>query len=248
MKKQIPNILTMGNLFCGCLACILVVKGNFPTLVFALLCGSLILDFFDGFVARAVKASGPLGAELDSLADVVSFGFLPGLMMMKLLSKGEFLTINTLNQPNHLINWEMFHFSSLSLVGLLITLFSAYRLAKFNIDTEQAYYFKGLNTPTCTMLIFSIYYMVFQDKITWLQNPYLLVPMTLFCCVMLVSNIPMKALKFKGFSWKNNELTFIIMGFSLIAFILFRIPSIPFSILFYMIISLIFRKKVVGEH
>ena len=149
MKIQlftIPNFLTLTNLFCGCLSILFLTNqfGNdYSEIAFAvmvLMMISLVCDFLDGMVARLLNQQSPLGTELDSLADVVSFGVVPGLMMMKMLENSAGIS-----------------FEYLPFVGLLITLFSALRLAKFNIDTEQTSYFKGLNTPANTILIFSFF-------------------------------------------------------------------------------------------
>lgn len=139
LRNNLANAFTLGNLFSGCLGVISLLKGNYEITALCLLI-SAVLDFFDGFVARALKANSSLGVQLDSLADMVTFGLIPGLTLYTALEE---------TQPE---------FSWLKYAGLLVTLFSCLRLAIFNLDEEQKYYFKGLNTPTNTFLIFGLYY------------------------------------------------------------------------------------------
>lgn len=242
--KQLPNLLTLSNLFCGILACILVIKGFYPNLVLVLLCCSLVFDFFDGFVARAVKASGPIGKELDSLADVVSFGLLPGLLMFSLLG-GNIVVDAFLSGFS--FPFEKSYRIYFSFLGLLITLFSAYRLAKFNLDEEQTYYFKGLNTPSFTLLVFSLYWVIVNNPASFWNNMYLLLAITLLGCYLLISDIPMLSLKFKKFGWKGNELVFILLIIAFLGIIFFQIKAIPFIILFYIILSIIFKSKIISK-
>src|SRR5690606_20253282 len=165
----IPNLLTLGNLFCGCLACITICTINFDAnpsynisngisigFILLFLIGSLALDLLDGMVARAMKINSEIGVQLDSLADMVSFGLVPGLMMLILLD--QFFPINNSGQLK-----VVFDIPWLPFLGLLITLFSALRLAKFNVDTEQTTYFKGLATPANTILIFSLFWIKLKN-------------------------------------------------------------------------------------
>lgn len=211
--------------------------------IFLLIACSLIFDFFDGFVARAVKASGSLGKELDSLADVISFGFLPGLLMFSLLD-GEvlinYLRTYPLDKPT--TNLYLFSF-----FGLFITLFSAYRLAKFNLDEDQSYYFKGLPTPANTLFIFSLYWIIDKNPESFWNNPYLLLIICIFSCIILVSNLPLLALKFKNLSWKDNYLVFSFLIICVILLIWLKIASIPIIILFYILLSILFKKKIISN-
>lgn len=226
----IPNLLTLGNLLCGCLAIIYLSKYNFTEIPYPLLILlglSLFFDLLDGMVARAMKINSDIGIQLDSLADMISFGVVPGLMMMSLLLHSNFY---------------------LQFIGLLIVLFSALRLAKFNVDTEQSTYFKGLNTPANTILIFSLLWIQIQNGFIVSKefDTYLLIGVTLISCWLLISNIPMLSFKFKGFAWKDNHFKYVFLGISLILLILFQMNAVPFIILLYIIISLIFRKKIVN--
>lgn len=233
----IPNFLTLGNLFCGGLS-VLFLSGKFGNnpntiliSVFILLVLSLFFDLLDGMVARAMKIDSEIGIQLDSLADMVSFGLAPGIMMFLMLQ-------NAVGDSNSWIPY----------IGLGITLFSALRLAKFNVDTEQSTYFKGLATPANTIWIFSL---------LWIQNEkgsllgltgnlewVALLLITIASCYLLVSNHPFFSFKFKGFSWKENHFKYIFVLLSLILLVFFQLSAIPFIIFVYIILSFIYRKKI----
>lgn len=231
----IPNLLTLGNLFCGCLAILFLTEqfgGNYESNVFAvmiLLLISLFFDLLDGMVARALKINSEIGIQLDSLADMVSFGVVPGFLMMSLL-------LNSIETN-----------SFLQFTGLLIILFSALRLAKFNVDTEQSTYFKGLNTPANTILIFSLFWIQNQNGfiISKEFDIYILIGITLISCWLLISNTPIFSFKFKGFAWKDNHYKYVFLIISIILLALFQITALPFIILLYILISIIFRKKII---
>lgn len=233
----IPNFLTLGNLFCGCLAILFLTEqldySSLSNTIFILLFVSLVCDLLDGMIARALKINSSIGIQLDSLADMVSFGFVPGIIMFQLIDNS---SIN-----NHDMPYGKFF-------GLIIILFSALRLAKFNIDSEQTTYFKGLNTPANTILIFSLFWIKIQNG--YLVNTYvdklLLIGITILSCYLLVSNIPMFSFKFKGFAWKDNHYKYVFVLVSLILLILFQMNAVPFIILIYIITSIIFRKKIVN--
>lgn len=228
----IPNLLTLGNLFCGCLAIIYLSTYNLtdtPNALLILIGLSLIFDLLDGMLARAMKINSEIGIQLDSLADMVSFGVIPGLMMMSLLFNS--VEVNSYFQ----------------FFGLLIILFSALRLAKFNVDKEQTTYFKGLNTPANTILIFSLFWIQNQNGFIMSKelDLYILIGITLLSCWLLISNIPIFSFKFKGFAWKDNHYKYVFLIISILVLALFQINALPFIILLYIIISIIFRKKII---
>lgn len=236
----IPNLLTLGNLFCGCLAVIYsfsYFSGEMmASIMLVLLIGSLILDLLDGMVARAMKINSEIGVPLDSLADMVSFGLVPGLLISKCLN----VSLENID--------SLYAFSNLlSYFGIIITLFSALRLAKFNVDTEQSTYFKGLNTPANTILIFSLFWIQSQKGfiISKELDIYILIGITLISCWLLISNIPIFSFKFKGFAWKDNHYKYVFLIISIILLAFFQITALPFIILLYIIISIIFRKKII---
>lgn len=231
----IPNLLTLGNLFCGCLAIIYLSTYNLvevPYTLLVLIGLSLFFDLLDGMVARAMKINSEIGVQLDSLADMVSFGVVPGLLMAKMIKSAKM---------DHSLPSEIW------ILGLFITLFSALRLAKFNIDTEQSTYFKGLNTPANTILIFS--YVWLRTSNGQLINPYIdeyvLIGLTIISCWLLISNIPIFSFKLKGFAWKDNDYKYVFIIISILLLVLFQMNSVPFIILLYIITSILFKKKII---
>lgn len=238
IMKQIPNVLTLLNLLSGCIASILMIKNsNFIDTAIILLCLSLIFDFFDGFAARLTGSNGDLGKQLDSLADMISFGFFPGILMMLLFK--ESISFSFFGQ--------YIYSNYLPFLGLLITLFSAIRLAKFNIDQEQTYYFKGLNTPANTIFIFSLFYIHKNYTFELLNNFWFLLIITFICSYLLIANLPLFSLKFKSKKWKDNSLVFSFIFICLILFIFLKVLAIPLLIIIYIILSIIFRKKIIAH-
>ncbi len=233
IKNNLANAITLGNLLSGCIGAIHLISGDYQTTAICMVL-SLILDFFDGFTARALKANSNLGTQLDSLADMVSFGLVPGLTMFKMLEPfGTDLFGMTLP-------FEIQYF------GLLITLFSCLRLAIFNLDEDQKYYFKGLNTPSNTILIFGLFYankelgtfeFLFENQI------YLLI-LTAISSWLLISPIKMIAMKFKSMKLQDNYPKIALLVGSVIILIIFRSVGIPMVILYYILISIIFQKQL----
>lgn len=242
MKKQIPNALTLLNLLCGSIAAILAVNSNFIAAALFVFLG-IFFDFFDGFAARKLKVQSELGLQLDSLADMVTSGLVPGIIMYKLLN----LTIET--ETVHGNSWVAnsklidFNLPILPLLGLLITLASAYRLAKFNIDEDQQTYFKGLPTPANTLLIISLPLIIeFQnnDAInTIILNKWFLIGLTVLSCYLLNSGIKLFALKFKNFSFKDNGTRYIFIILCVVLLIILQFAAIPIIILLYILMSVL---------
>ncbi|ALJ04572.1 phosphatidylserine synthase [Pseudalgibacter alginicilyticus] len=239
MKQHIPNAITLLNLLCGSIAAIFAVEGFFVYAAFFVFLG-IFFDFFDGFFARKLKVQSELGLQLDSLADMVTSGLVPGIIMYKLLG----LTLNTSEINN---DWGVGSFESnisiLPFVGLLITLGSAYRLAKFNIDEEQQNYFKGLPTPANALLILSLpLIMEFQNSDAMnviILNKWFLIALTIFSCYILNSNIKLFALKFKDYSFKGNASRYIFMMLSFITIVVLQFAAIPFVIILYIFMSVL---------
>ena len=256
VKQIIPHLLTSGNLVCGCLAILHALSGNL--IVAAWLVGiAAVLDFFDGFVARALKVTGEFGKQLDSLADCVTFGVVPGIVMMVILdnslcvhqsiSASTFLSANS----NLLVVPPVLPRYSLSYLALLIPVFSAVRLAKFNIDTRQSNSFIGLPTPANSIFMLSIGYL-YADKNTssfiqdLIHRIEFLVPVIIIFSFLLIAELPLFALKFKNFSWKKNEIRYVFMTLSLLLLLCLKITALPLIILLYLVLSLadqFFRKK-----
>ena len=238
MIKQIPNFVTLLNLFCGSIAVIFAVNGNLVTACFFAFLG-IFFDFFDGLLARKLNAQSELGLELDSLADVVTSGLVPGIVMFQL--------INLINDDvgffGDIETTYGFTFSPLSLFGLLITLASAYRLAKFNIDDNQAESFIGLPTPANTLLILSFpLIMEFQNNDTMnaiILNKWFLIGVTLVSCFLLNAKIKLLALKFNNWSFKDNASKYILIIMAIVLLAVFQFAAIPLIIIFYILISLL---------
>ena len=202
IKKHIPNAITCCNLLCGCLAIVQTFEGN---LVWAAYLVGLaaIFDFFDGFAARILKVSSPIGKDLDSLADMVTFGVVPGFLIFQLLKTG--IEIN--NQNNN------FTSSNIAYIAFIIPIFSALRLAKFNHDTRQTDSFIGVPTPAIAIFIASIPLILQQNRgFSILLSPYNLVLLSVIFSLLLVSEIPLFALKFKNFKWQGNEIRFVFLA------------------------------------
>lgn len=235
MKQYIPNALTLLNLFCGSIAVIFAVNDNFTAAALFVFLG-IFFDFFDGFAARKLNVQSELGLQLDSLADVVTSGLVPGIIMFKLLEIVE-------SDWGEVDLSEGFRMPLLPLLGLAITLASAYRLAKFNIDIEQQSFFKGLPTPANTLLIISLPLILeFQDKDAIndiILNKWFLIGLTIFSCWILTSNIKLFALKFKDYSFKANATRYIFIILCLVLLIVLHFAAIPVIILLYIGMSML---------
>lgn len=233
IKNNLANAFTLANLFSGSIGVIQLLAGNYHITAICIIV-SLILDFFDGFIARAMKSDSNLGAQLDSLADMVSFGLLPGLVIYKALEPfgNQFLGMQ--------LPFEIKYFA------LFITLFSCLRLAIFNLDDEQTYYFKGLNTPSNTILIFGLYYAFLEtESFSFLfENPLLLILFTILSSWLLISPVKMIAMKFKSMKLEDNYPKLALLIGAILILIIFRTVGIPLVIVYYMVISLVFQKQL----
>lgn len=216
IKKHIPNFITCLNLFSGSVAVYLAFKGNFQGALIAILLAS-VFDFFDGFAARLLKAYSPMGKELDSLADIISFGMAPGAMVFALLSSLEI--------------W-----SYLPFVAFLIPVFSGLRLAKFNIDERQTSSFLGLPVPANAIFWAGS---VFSFSTFMLANYWLLIILICLFCFFLVSEIPMFSLKFKSYDWKTNRLQYIFLLFCIGLLVIFQLNAFAPIISWYISLSII---------
>ena len=225
MIRHLPNFLTCCNLLCGCFGIVFVLEGReIPAAYFVWLAG--VFDFFDGFAARMLKVTSSIGKELDSLADVVSFGILPALVMYKMISTSS-------------------DSSALPYIGFTIAVFSALRLAIFNVDETQRDSFRGLNTPANTIFITSLP-LLYNQVGRWLYEPAVLVAITLLFCLLLVSRIEFFAFKFKSFRWEDNKLRFTFLLLAVLLLISLQYLAVPIVILLYIVFSLldsyVFRK------
>ena len=230
IKKHIPNIITLLNLFCGCIAIVFVSEKDFE-MAFYFVCLGIFLDFFDGFFARLFKVSGPLGVQLDSLADMVTSGVVPGLVMVFMMSS----SFNNLSL--HVF---------MSFLGFIITLGSCYRLANFNIDTRQTDSFIGLPTPANTLFIMSLPLVIkFSDSMVLfdiLSNQWFLLAITLFSAYILNAEIPLFSLKIKDFTFKKNALQIVFLSLCILLLVFFQYLAIPLVIITYVLLSVINNK------
>lgn len=232
-RNQLANMFTLGNLFSGTIGVIHLIQNDLHT-AFLCMVISLVLDFLDGFVARALKSSSSLGAQLDSLADMVSFGVLPGIAMFQML--GSFGS-------------EIFGISlpfEIQYLGLFITLFSCLRLAIFNIDDEQKYFFKGLNTPTNTVLILGLLYASHESAIvtSLVESPLFLLALTALSSWLLISPIRMIAMKFKSKRIQDNLPKIVLAAGAVLLLLFFRTLALPMLVLYYILVSVVFQKHL----
>ena len=230
MKKHLPNTVTCLNLFSGCLGIVFAFQGNLRWAGYAIVIAA-ILDFFDGMLARMLKAYSAIGKELDSLADVVSFGVLPSVIIYQL-----FLLAPQIDSISVWLNFSAF----------LIAIFSALRLAKFNIDERQSDQFIGLPTPANALLIASFPMIIAENNlffVNYILNPYFLFIFSLGMGILLVAEIPLMSLKFKSLKLSENIPQYILIFSSLILLLFLKFASVPLIITLYFLISFIqFRK------
>lgn len=222
MSKHIPNLLTISNLICGCIALYFTFQGE---LVFtAYLIGlAAIFDFMDGAAARFLNVSNPIGKELDSLADMISFGLVPGAVVFHLLEESPL--------------------SQYSFMALIIPIFSAYRLAKFNVDENQNENFIGLPTPANCLVFVSIPLITTfnsESTIAYLfEIPEILLIITILMSLALVSRVNMFSLKFKNLKFQDNKFRFFLITMSIILLTWLEFSAIPIIILLYIMISIV---------
>lgn len=244
MIKQIPNIITSLNLLCGCVAIMFAVSGDLVSASFFAFAG-IFLDFFDGLAARVLNAQSQVGLQLDSLADVVTSGVLPGIVMVQLLSEaltGTSLDISAIfSDTANNTSIE----SYLPFTGLLIAVASGYRLAKFNVDTRQTASFIGLPVPANTLLILSLPLIIsFQasKQITEvILTPWFLIIITLVSCVLLNAEIPLFGLKFKTWNFKDNAVRYLFLISSILLLVVLKFIAIPIIIFLYILVSLFWK-------
>ena len=251
--KQIPNIFTLLNLFFGCCALVFILQNGLTAAytadgvqyidlperiwmapLFIGLAG--IVDFLDGFVARLFKASSALGKELDSLADIVSFGVAPGMILY------QFLRMSFSKEPNGL------EISMLWLLpAFIFSCAAAYRLAKFNTDDSQQYGFKGVTTPAVGLLVasFPLIYWYSQNEtiVNLLLNKWVLYGIIIVLSYLMVSNLPIMALKFKDYTLKNNLPKIVLIGIAVVAALLLKWIAVPVVFIAYIIVSLTLKNK-----
>jgi len=238
IKKHIPNFVTSLNLLSGSISIIFALKGNLELAAWFIGLAA-VFDFMDGMLARLLNAKSDIGVQLDSLADMISFGLAPAMIVFQLMEK-------TLNKP--FLYW--FDLNVFSLIAFGLTVFSALRLAKFNIDDQQTEDFIGLPTPANALFFASLPLVYFQAESigfgfakNLISNYWILFFLTLIFSGLLVSNIKLFSMKFKNFSFKDNYLRYVLMISFLALFIWKGFFALPLTIILYILLSVLFYKK-----
>lgn len=234
--KHIPNFITSLNLVCGILSIIMMIEGKIIPAFYLILLAA-VFDFLDGFSARMFDAYSDVGKQLDSLADMVSFGVAPALLMFYYI-KYSFL----LHQSGFAVETAAWFEILILYSTILIAVASGFRLAKFNIDPNQSFTFSGLPTPANAILIASAGLVIFSPDFPeslrqFILNPYLLFTSTLVLSFLLVCKIPMFSLKFKDYKFANNITRYIFLLISFALLIIFKVIAIPVIIIIYILIS-----------
>ena len=244
IKKQIPNIFTLLNLLSGTIAVLMAASDKLVEAAFFVFLG-IFFDFFDGFFARKFNVQGEFGKQLDSLADLVTSGVAPGIVMFQLIlfaTKQQYF----MQLSCEVGSWQDYsdtYFYFVPFIGLIIPLAAAYRLANFNIDERQTDSFIGLPTPALSLFILSLplilNYSDNQFFIDLIHNKYILIVITILGSYLLNAEIPLFSLKFKNYSWSKNKVKYIFLISSLVMLIVLQTVAIPLVIIFYVLISII---------
>ena len=232
IRKHIPNLFTLGNLFCGTLAAMAAVQSSY-TFAAGLVVLGIVFDFFDGFLARLLGVQGELGKQLDSLADMVTSGVVPGLVMFRFYED----VMGT-------ADLEVTHFLViLAFSSFLLTLGAAYRLAKFNIDTRQSDSFIGVPTPAMSLFVVSLPVIYEYGDLDFvnelLTNAYVLVGISIAFTILMNANLPLISLKFKNFGVKENLFKYLLILASVVLLITLKFLAVPLIILTYIVLSII---------
>jgi CDP-diacylglycerol--serine O-phosphatidyltransferase len=230
ITRHIPNMVTCCNLFSGCIAAVMAFQSNYEAAILFIILGA-VFDFFDGMLARLLNVSGPLGKELDSLADDITFGFAPSAIVFSLFKEvqyPEFMSGIT----------EYFPYTA-----FIIAAFSALRLGKFNIDPRQSSSFIGLPTPANALFWGSLVVGAHSFLVSDSFNAIYLFTLVILMSYLLVAELPMFSLKFKNLSWRDNKVSYIFLLICIPLLAVFRISGFAAIILWYILWSLLTRKK-----
>lgn len=231
IKKHIPNAITCCNLISGCLS-ILFLCYNHVLWAASMIFVAAVFDFLDGFAARLLNVKSPLGAELDSLSDLVSFGVAPSFIVAWFLCK-----VN--------IGWWFHSFNLFTILAFILAVFAAVRLAKFNLDPRQSTSFIGLPVPVVGLFIASLPFMLSSfgyksELYAFVVNPYFLLGMIAIFSWLMVSEVPFFSFKFQNLKFnKENILRYIVVIFAIVAIIILKWSALPFVFLFYILLSVI---------
>lgn len=244
MRTHIPNFITLLNVFSGCVATVFAVQNQLELAALFVALG-IFFDFFDGLAARVLDVKSELGLQLDSLADMITSGLVPGIVMFQLLGMAQSggWNMGGVEVANG-FRVAVFNASNLwPFAGFIITMASAYRLAKFNLDENQVASFIGLPTPANALLILSLPLILFYHPSNILSdiilNQWFLIGLTLLSAFLLNCNLPLFALKFKNLSFKDNALRYIFLIISLVLLITMQFLAVPIIIVFYVLSSML---------
>ncbi|MBO5079576.1 MAG: CDP-alcohol phosphatidyltransferase family protein [Bacteroidaceae bacterium] len=230
ITRHIPNFVTACNLFSGCIAAVMAFQANYEAAILFIILGATF-DFFDGMLARLFHVSGPLGKELDSLADDITFGFAPSVIVFSLFKEVQY--------PAFMQSMaDIFPYTA-----FIIAVFSALRLGKFNIDPRQSSSFIGLPTPANALFWGSLVVGGHSFLISDAFNALYLFVLVLLMSYLLVAELPMFSLKFKNLSWKDNKISYIFLLVCIPLLVIFRISGFAAIILWYILLSLLTKKK-----
>lgn len=234
IKQHIPNAITCGNLFSGCLS-ILFFSFGMPVKASLMIFIAGLFDFFDGFSARLLHVSSPIGHDLDSLSDVVSFGVAPGFLMFWLMNHATDLPI-----------LNIFSINMLPCLAFLLPIFAAIRLAKFNIDNTQKTSFRGLPAPGMALFVASLILALTQlhHLIDGALGFWGCLGITLVFSFMMVSNLKFFSFKMQSAKWKGNQVRWIFLFIAVLGVAFFRLAALPFVMMFYVLISIFFAEKM----
>lgn len=228
--KNIPNTITSCNLFCGCVAAYQAFQGNYQLALTFIVAGA-VFDFFDGMTARLLHVSSPIGKELDSLADDITFGLAPAAIVFSLFKE--------VHYPAFMESAKAF----MPYAAFLIAVFSGLRLAKFNIDTRQASSFIGMPTPANALFWGSLVVGMHDSLISENFNAAYLLIMVVIMSLLLVAELPMFSLKFKNLSWSSNKVSYIFLIVCIPLFILFKLSGFAAVIVWYILLSVITNRN-----
>lgn len=264
---SVPNLLSLGNLLCGCIAILNVIDGNIGSAVYLVML-ACVFDFLDGFAARGLKQGSPMGKELDSLADMVTFGVVPGMVMFQLIRYNL-----TTAYPSEFVEfgiggYDLFEY--LPYCGFIVPLFSGLRLAKFNVDTRQSESFIGLPTLANALFICGIPLALQLNEAVWsnntfldaqhwggfslwsrfgatpeaiigvLHSPWMLVGITVVFSFLLISEIPMFSFKVKNVKWQGNQIRYIFLAIAIGLAVWLKMAALPLIIVVYILMSVIY--------
>lgn len=234
ITRHIPNTVTCCNLFSGCIASIMAFKGDYTLAISFILLGA-VFDFFDGMLARLFDVSGPMGKELDSLADDITFGFAPSAIIFSLFKE--------VHYPDFLLPVADY----MPYSAFLISVFSALRLAKFNIDPRQSMSFIGMPTPANALFWGSLIVGAYPFLVSESFNALYLFILVIIMSLLLVAEIPMFSLKFKNLSWSQNKIRYIFLIVCIPLLICLKISSFAAIVIWYIILSLLTKKKNITD-